>query len=1359
MTLASLPRPTAPQGELLHELFEATTDRYPDRPALVCETTRLTYGEVEAAANRLAHHLRSVGVTKGCCVALLLPRGADAIVALLGVLKAGAAYVPLDPDYPTERVEFILSDCDARAVITTQALATKCGRHRDRAVLLDVQRDVIDGQPNSRLTATETALAPNDLCYVIYTSGSTGRPKGVQIEHRSAVHLVRAEGEVFGVQPDDRVYQGFSLAFDASVEEVWLAFHSGAALVVGTADWVRSGPELGERLAAAGVTVFSTVPTLLAMLEGDLPTVRLLILGGEACPQELVTRWWRPDRRMVNTYGPTEATVIATFADCDPAKPVTIGRPVPGFFVTILDESMCPAAPGVVGEIHIGGPGLARGYVGRDDLTREKFIANPVAEERTAFPRLYRTGDLGRLNADGRLEFLGRADTQVKLRGFRIELAEIEAALVECDGVRAAAVVVREDIPGVRQLVGYVVPRDPVVVWSPDHATSDEQRLRSRLRARLPAYMVPAVIETLPALPTLPSGKVDRNALPPPRGRESRNRPDHVAPRTPLEEKIAAVWRKLFAPAPVSVREDFFSDLGGHSLLAAGMVSELRQDPELGSLSVRDVYDHPTVEALASHLETAAPAGPGPGRPPRRKASSLAYWLTGVAQLPPLYGVMAVHALQWLAPYLVYTWLIESDYDDALPLGDALHFGKALLGGLVVAMLTYPALLALAVVVKWLVIGRFRAGTYPLWSWYYVRWWIVRSFLSAVPAGYLAGSPLLSFYYRLLGAKIGPRVYLATDELFTFDLIEIGAETCVGTDTFLLGYSVEDGLLKVGPIRIGRDCFIGNRAVIGTGTVMGDGAALEDLSLLPAGAALPAGERWAGSPARPLIPGADVPHVEPGRPAGSLRRAAFTVLHAVGALLMSALVASAIFPGMMLMNYLNYADDYYWYLLTAPFVGLSFVLLLAAEIVVLKWLLLGRVKAGTYPLHGWFYWRKWFVDMLLELSLDVLGPLYATVYLAPWYRLLGAKIGRRAEVSTASFISPDLLEIDDEGFIADAVALGAPRVERGAMLIGRCRVGKRSFVGNSALMPPDTVLGDHCLIGCQSTLPPVRAEASKDDTDWLGSPAFRLRQRQKSTAYREEQTFDPPLRLWLLRATIELFRVSLPLSAFIVLSSLILSTVVLLQDEVSEAAVALLFPLLYAVAALAGVLFAIAVKWIVKGRYRPGERPLWSPFVWTSELAATLQEHLADPLLLEALQGTPFLPVFFRLFGVKIGRRVYMETTDMTEYDLITIGDDVALNRDCTVQTHLFEDRVMKMSTVAIGDNCSVGTVTLVLYDTAMEEGAALGSLSLLMKGEVLPAGSDWEGIPASRRRPMKADAAYGSSSHKPRALATGPRR
>jgi non-ribosomal peptide synthetase-like protein len=373
------------------------------------------------------------------------------------------------------------------------------------------------------------------------------------------------------------------------------------------------------------------------------------------------------------------------------------------------------------------------------------------------------------------------------------------------------------------------------------------------------------------------------------------------------------------------------------------------------------------------------------------------------------------------------------------------------------------------------------------------------------------------------------------------------------------------------------------------------------------------------------------------------------------------------------------------------------------------------------------------VDQTLDLSLDILGPLYASVYLALWYRLLGARFGKGAEVSTASFISPDLLTLGEESFIADSVSLGAPRVRGGFIQLGKNEIGKRSFIGNSAMVPPDTVIGDSVLIGCLSAPPANPADALREDGSWLGSPAFLLPQRQSSAAFGRERTFDPPARLRALRAAIEFVRVIAPATSFIILLSLLFSALLVLHDEYSLMETLFFFPFLYVACGLVAAAVAILTKWLLVGRYRPGEKPLWSSFVWRNELVNALHEHLAEPFLVGALTGTPFVCWYFRLLGVRIGRRVYMETTDLSEFDLATLGDEAALNADCTVQTHLFEDRVMKISTVEIGARCTVGAGSLVLYDTQMKAGSCLGDLSLLMKGEVLPAGTRWQGIPARR--------------------------
>lgn len=1325
---------------VLHEIFEAQADCHPNQIALWCDGRTMTYAALDGAANQLARHLRSQGVGPGRLVAILLPRSLDVSVALLGVLKSGAAYVPLDPDYPADRIAYILGDCRVHAIVTTSALsarlAAKSGdsapmagvETNDRGndlqadndgphiVLLDTQAATIAMQPVNRLSKAETGVQPTDLSYIIYTSGSTGRPKGVQIEHRSVCNLVQAEARIFAVGPSDRVYQGFSVAFDAAVEEFWLAWASGATLVVGTTEMVRSGPALPGRLTQAGVTVLSCVPTLLSMMEDDIPTVRLLIVGGEVCADDLVRRWCRPGRRMVNTYGPTEATVIATYGDCSPDKPVTIGRAVPNYRVFILDPQMQPAPVGEVGELHIGGVSLARGYLGRPELTAEKFVADPFGVDGPG-GRLYKTGDLARFNAAGEIEFMGRADTQVKIRGFRVELSEIESVLMQCSEVLGAAVAVRQDLLGIQQLVGYVVPRGGM--------TFDEDRLRQQLSDRLPTYMVPSLLETVTGLPTLPCGKVDRSRLPPPRVRAAKTIRTARTLENQFERKIVELWQRLFEPLSVSPQDDFFTDLGGHSLLAATMVSQLRKDADFSDLSVADVYSFPTVQTLAAEFQTrrkkpdANAASAGSFRPRR-----WAHGICGVAQTLALYPIVVIYGVQWLAPYLTYCWLADGGASLLIAVGAALGI---LLG-------TFPIALAVSILAKWTIVGRFKPGTYPVWGWYFFRWWLVTRIVGSIPVDFLAGTPLLGLYYRLMGAKIGSRVYFGTDAVGVFDLLRIGDDTSIGHEASLLGYTIENGMLRIGRITIGQQCYVGARSMLSLNTEMQDESRLSGLSMLAEGSCLPRGECWSGSPARPQDAASsrtsrdDIGVVERF---GPVHHALFGVLYALGVVLLPTSYLMAVLPGMCLLNYLGRAWGASWYILAAPLVAISFVTILCLEIALAKWLLLGRVRPGRYPVESWFYWRKWFVDQLMDISLDLLGPLYATLYLAPWYRLLGAKVGKNAEISTACATSPDLLTLGDGSFIADCVSLGVARVDRGAITIAPTLIGKQAFIGNSALVPGGAVIGDDTLVGVLSTLPSTQPGAEQPSTSWLGSPAIFLPQRQVSTTFSAENTYRPTRRLYCLRALIEFFRIILPITCFVVLTCTLIATMSWLRLELSPTAATLLFPLIYIACGIAAALIVVAAKWLLMGRYVASEKPLWSTFVWRTELLTALHEHLANPFLVENLAGTPWLCWFFRLLGCKIGRRVCLETTQFTEFDLVTVGDDAVLNLDCTVQTHLFEDRVMKMSTIDIGPRCSVGAGSVVLYDSRLEAGTTLHDLSLVMKGESLPPNTRWEGTPA----------------------------
>ena len=1273
-------RRTANSSLILHRIFEDQAEARPNAVAVVFGRDTITYAELDARANRLARYLRRRGVSRGDAVAMMVPRSIDAYASILGILKAGAAYVPIDPGYPADRIAWMLENCGA-AVLTASELEV----HR-REIALESPRPLPPGDED---------VDPCDLCYVIYTSGSTGRPKGVMVEHRNASHLVRTEGDIFGVRPSDRVYQGASLCFDLSVEEIWLAFHAGATLVAATPEMAQAGPDLPRQLTEHGVTVLSCVPSLLSMLEGDLPSMRLLILGGERCPTPLVARWARSGLRIVNTYGPTETTVIATCADVAPGKNITIGRAIPGYQVYVLDNELRPVPPGETGEICIGGAGVARGYIGLREETRSRFvnIANST--------RIYRSGDRGRMNSRGDIEFVGRADSQVKLRGLRIELGEIESALLRADGIRAAACTIIRNPHGAEQLVGYVVAQESGAV--------DEELLLSQLRKWLPDWMTPSLIETVSELPRLPNGKLDRASLPAPHARNDKR----ALPKNEAERCLTDVWNVLFHPLRVSPEDDFFLDLGGHSLLAARMVSEARMYPLFAALTMRDVYTHPTISRLASAV---VPSGNESSPAPESQPAALQqaddgktrarHFMAGVIQAFSLYLIFGFRGVQWLTPYLVYFLL-------------AVHHSamESVLWAFASGMALLPALTLIAIGAKWTLLGRIRPGRHPLWGGYYLRWWFVQTLIQSLPLRRLGGTPWLPLVYRLFGARIGKEVHIATDQLAAFDMISIGDGASIDDGVSLLACAVGDGQLRIGPITIGRRCFVGTGSVVSPSAVMEDGARLEDLSLLQGGATIPAGQTWAGSPPRRTFR----EHIDPDRrPArGRLHGIALMALYAALACSLPLIELLAFVPGVAIVIHS-------W--MAAPLAGVAFLLSMTTLTVCLKWLLIGRPRAGAYPVHGWFYIRNWVVEQLLAICVDVAGPLHATVFLKPWYRALGARLGRFAEVSTASVTSPDLLDIGEDCTIADEVSLGATRVEGGWMTLAPTKLGRRVFVGNNTVVPAGSTLADETLIGVMTVSPVDTGKASC----WLGSPPICLPRRQSGPAFSEEQTFRPSRKLQCARGCFEILRVTLPGAGLILVTVGVLHSALKLWSQWGAAATLFALPVIFAICCAAVILSVPAIKWIVVGRYRPFERPFWSAFVWRLEFVNALFEFLATPVGVEVLRGTPLLPWYLRLLGARIGRRVWIDSTGFLEFDLIRIGDRAVLNRNCILQTHLFEDRVLKASGLRIGADCEIGAHSIVLYDARMQDRAKLGSLSLLMKGEALPPGKVWTGSPLS---------------------------
>jgi len=591
-----------PGDSCIHELFEAQVDRTPDAIAVVHEDRELSYGELNARANRLAHHLRALGVKPDDRVAICVERSCEMLVGILAVLKAGGGYVPLDPSYPVERLGYMLDDSAPAVLLTQSGLrdALEAGAAGLPVVELDGDASLWGAEPDTNPDPAVVGLNSTHLAYVIYTSGSTGKPKGVMVEHANVTRLFSATEAWFQFGRSDVWPLFHSFAFDFSVWEIWGALSYGGRLVVVPGMTTRSPGDFYALLCRAGITVLNQTPSAFRQLiaaqkeSTEQHRLRHVIFGGEALEIRMLEPWRRDGRnrqtRLINMYGITETTVHVTYCALggrDWERPGTspIGRRIPDMQVYLLDQHGEPVPVGVAGEIHIGGGGVARGYLHRPDLTSERFIASPFV----AGDRLYRTGDLGRYRPDGTIEYLGRNDHQVKIRGFRIELGEIEVRLSSCPGVGDAVVLAREDAPGETRLVAYYT-------LAQDGAGVEVDALRGHLCSALPDYMVPAAYVRLASFPLTANGKTDRKALPAPEGDAYARGAGYEAPVGEIEETLASIWSDVLGHERVGRHDNFF-ELGGHSLLAVKLLDRMRQAGL--HAQVRDLFGQPTVASLA----------------------------------------------------------------------------------------------------------------------------------------------------------------------------------------------------------------------------------------------------------------------------------------------------------------------------------------------------------------------------------------------------------------------------------------------------------------------------------------------------------------------------------------------------------------------------------------------------------------------------------------------------------------------------------------------------------------------------------------------------------------------------------------
>lgn len=587
-----------PEKQTIHQLFELQVERTPDAVAVAFEGRTLTYRELNARANQLADHLKEIGVAREVLVGLCVERSPEMIAGLLGILKAGGAYVPLDPAYPSDRISFMLEDSNVHYVVTTERQRNTLPVNGAKVVSLDNDAQLLAARTSENPV---NGVAAENLAYVIYTSGSTGKPKGTMLEHRGVCNLISHKARVLQVGPGSRVLQFCSLNFDPSVCEIFVTLCSGGTLYLLPEEKIKAPEEIVRLMKRERINAAMMTPSLLRALPNEeLPDLKTIESGGEVCSAELAARWGR-GRKMFNAYGPTETTVCVSEALCDAGETEDppIGRPIPNTRLYVLDERMRPVPPGVPGELYIGGVGVGRGYLNRPDLTAERFVRNPF--NGNGGDRLYRSGDRVRFRADGNIEFLGRMDQQVKIRGHRVELGEIESVLMQFPEVRECVVDVREDAVGEPKLVAYVVPRLA--------GQQFDGELKGFLRLLLPEYMLPAAYVTLDKLPLNANGKIDRAALPKP-GRQSLAHTEADAPRDSIELELKLIWERVLDVSPIGVSDHFF-DVGGHSLSAVHLMDQIHRHFGV-RLSPATLFDAPTIETQAGLIRNGNKDAPAP---------------------------------------------------------------------------------------------------------------------------------------------------------------------------------------------------------------------------------------------------------------------------------------------------------------------------------------------------------------------------------------------------------------------------------------------------------------------------------------------------------------------------------------------------------------------------------------------------------------------------------------------------------------------------------------------------------------------------------------------------------------------------
>ncbi|MEV2225131.1 Pls/PosA family non-ribosomal peptide synthetase [Nocardia vinacea] len=1294
----------APQARTLVDILNSTAEAHPEEPAIDDGRVVLSYTELLTEIDAGVMRLTAAGVRPGDRVGVRMPSGTHELyVTILSILYAGAAYVPVDADDPDERARLVFGEARVTAIVTAAGVEPTA-----------VERPESEGISTVRPT-------PSDDAWIIFTSGSTGTPKGVAVTHRNAAAFVDAEARLFlpdaPIGPDDRVLAGLSVAFDASCEEMWLAWRNGACLVPAPRALVRTGADLGPWLVRREISIVSTVPTLAATWPVEaLDSVRLLIFGGEAVPPELAERLTGKsatraksreevaghagpgespesdtdsEREVWNTYGPTEATVVACAALLDGGFPVRIGLPLDGWDLAVVDAAGNPVAEGESGELVIGGVGLARYLDPAKDA--EKYAPLPSL----GWDRAYRSGDLVRKDSAG-LVFLGRADDQIKLGGRRIELGELDNALQHLPGVTGAAAAIRTTKAGNKILVGYLTGTAP---------DFDLEAARAQLAEQLPAPLVPR-LAIVPELHTRTSGKVDRDALPWPLPNTAE--PDAATgDLTETEQWIAGLWDSILGAQVTGPETDFF-DLGGGSLSAAQLVTALRERHP--RITVADLYDHPRLGALAELLDETAPSAAVEERIVR-PTPLRAQWIQVLATIP----LTTLTGLQWL------TWLAIvgniAGWSGSLPWLPHLSWWWTLAA--FVLFISPPGRMVICATGARILLRGVRPGSYARGGSEHLRLWAAVRLSEASGAESLSGAPWMVPFARALGAKIGTGIDLHTLPPVT-GMLELGDGCSVEPEVDLSGYWIDGDVVHIGPITIGAGAVIGARSILLPGSKIGKNAEIAAGSSVSG--KVKAEQEWAGSPA------AKVGKAQHRWPAHTPARAAHWVAifgvtsMALAAMPILGLAAGGAFIAWFIRDARTLAGALGKGFAILPVATLlSLAVYTVATAIAVRLLSIGLTE-GHHPVRSRVGWQAWSTERLLDSARTFLFPLYASLLTPVWLRLLGAKVGKSVEASTVLLL-PKFTTVADGAFLADDTMIASYELGGGWLHIGEAKVGKRAFLGNSGMTAPGRRVPKNGLVAVLSAAP----SKAKAGSSWLGSPPVRLRRASESGD--TERTFDPPLRLKVFRGIVETCRL-VPVLVTFAIGLGVLFTLAWIAESAGYLVAGLLCGfVLMAAGAIAGA-SAVTAKWLLVGRIRAEEHPLWSSFVWRNEVSDTFVETVAAPWFARAATGTPVLNLWLRGLGAKIGRGVWCESYWLPEADLVTLGDGATVERGCVVQTHLFHDRIMAMDTVTLGAGATLGPHCVALPAAGIGPGATIGPASLVMRGDTVPPSTRWWGNP-----------------------------